>query len=582
MSLPRRALPLALVALVLATVSAGCGKREKSEIVVAEVGPRKIMLDYFERKMNTMDPQFVPSDIDTQEGREKLLEVMINKEVMALKAEELGMAADGAADQQAEQVAMFSAVNRMRAEVTASAQNPTENDLLDYYEKLPRKLTVSYMLFDHEQQAIEARKLVEGGELWRSVAERLQAGDPGPSKDYTLVMRYGTVADDVEEAVFDLPIGTVSQPLDSIYGWFLIRVDDITLERVQPLDTLRDKVRESVIKQNSALLVKKFIEEVFEQYDFFLDEEVVQLVFDALPEDVPLSPPPSPEDLEPLRVRPADLDRVLMSYQGETWTVRRFADLYDQSSAFGRPRRERRLGNLRRFLKEQAVRDLMPIAARDRGFMEDPVVQDELKMRREQAIVTRLHAELIAQEVKVTPEEVEAFWAEHEHEYFRPESREVLAVIAASESDAMSAALDAQGGVPWPEIVEKYCIPSDVKNQGGSVLGLALDSPSPLAEHAFRLEKEGDLCMPVEIGPDQWLVMRLVKITPEQEPTLGEMRAAVGRRVQSIKEEELFQQKVAEWRAGYPVKIHGQHLMKAEYAPESPVQSIPIRVGSGL
>lgn len=582
MSLPRRALPLALVALVLVAASTGCGKRDKSEIVVAEVGPRKIMLDYFERKMNTMDPQFVPSDIDTQEGREKLLDVMINKEVMALKAEELGMAADGQADQQAEQVAMFTAVSRMRAEVTASAQNPTETEILDYYEKLPRKLTVSYMLFDHEQQAVEARKLVEGGELWRSVAERLQAGDPGPSKDYTLVMRYGTVADDVEAAVFDLPIGTVSQPLDSIYGWFLIRVDDITLERVQPLDTLRDKIRESVIKQNSALAVKKFIEEVFDEYEFFLDEEVVQLVFDALPEDVPLSPPPSPSDLEPLQVRPADLDRVLMSYRGEVWTVRRFADFYDQSSPFGRPRRERRLGNLRRFLKEQAVRDLMPVAARDRGFMEDPEVQDEFKMRREQAIVTRLHSELIANEVKVSPEEVDAFWADHAHEYFRPEAREVLAVIASSESDAMSAALDAQGGVPWPEIVEKYCIPSDVKNQGGAVTGLAIDSPSPLAEHAFRLEKEGDLAMPVEIGPDQWLVMRLVKITPEQEPQLEEMRVAVGRRVQSIKEEELFQQKVAEWRSAYPVKVHGAQLMKAEYAPEPPTQSIPIRVGSGL
>jgi peptidyl-prolyl cis-trans isomerase C len=582
MSLPRRALPLALVALVLATVSAGCGKREKSEIVVAEVGPRKIMLDYFERKMNTMDPQFVPSDIDTQEGREKLLEVMINKEIMALKAEELGLAADGVADQQAEQVALFAAVGRMRDDVTAPAQNPTEEDLLDYYEKLPRRITVSYMLFDHQEQAIAARKLVEGGELWRNVAERLQAGDPGPSKDYTLFMRYGTVADDLEQVVFDLPIGAISQPLDTVYGWFLIRVDDVTMEKVEPMEALRERIRESVIKQNSTLLVARFVAEILEEYDFEVDEDVLQLVFDALPEDVPLSPPPNQADLEPLRVEPIDLDRVLMRYHDQVWTVRRFSDFYDQSSAFGRPRRQQRLGNLRRLLKEQAVRDLMPVAARARGYMQNPEVQDELKMRREQAMVTRLHAELISGEVKVEPADVERFWAEHAQEYFRPETRDVMAVIAPSENDALSAVVDSRAGVEWKEIVEKYCIPSDVKSQGGAVLGLTADAGSPLAEHAFRLESEGELCMPVEIGPDQWLVMQLVRINPEQEPRLEEMRVPVGRRVQAIKEEELFQRKVAEWRAGYPVTIYGNRLMKAEYAPVPPVQSIPIRVGGGL
>lgn len=560
----------------------GCSSSEKSDIVVAEVGPRTITLDYFERKMNTMGEQFLPEDIETREGREKLLEVMIDKEVMALKAEELGMASDGEADKQAEQIAMLRAVSLMREEASAAGKNPTEDDLLDYYEKLPRKLTVSYMLFDHRGEALEAKGLVEGGELWREVADRMEAGDPGPSKDYTLFMRYGTVADEMEAKIFDLPVGQVSDPIDSIYGWFLVRVEDITMERVQPFDTMADKVRESVIEQQSTLLLMAFLEQVLEDYEFTLDDEVLQVVFDALPEDVPLSPPPAKEDLQPLNVKPVDLDRVLMSYHDQVWTVRRFADFYDATSPFARPRRERRLGSLRRFVKEQAVRDLMPVAARDRGYLEHPEVLDEMKLRREQAMVTRLHRELIASEVEVSPEEVEQYWAEHSEEFSRPEQRNVSVVIAASESDAVSAQIDVQSGMKWEEVVEKYCIESDIKQRKGVVGGVTRDTSSPLTEHAFALDNVGDFTAPTEIGPDQWLLMRLEGITPAEQPELADVREQVGRTVQSMKEETLFRDKVSEWRASYTVKTHPDELMKAVYDPAPQTQSIPVRMGGPM
>lgn len=558
----------------------GCASKEKSDIVVAQVGPRTITLDYFERKLNTMDPQFVPPDIQSVEGREKLLEVMIDKEVMALKAEELGMASDGQADQQAEQIALIKAVQRMRETVTAPAQNPSQDELMAYYEQLPRRLTVSYMLFDKQKEALEAKGLVEGGEVWRVVAERLKAGDPGPSGDYTLTMRYGTVADDMEAKVFSLPVGTVSDPIDSVYGWFLVRVDDVGIERVQPFDTLADKIRASVIEQKSKLLLDAFLEQVLEEYEYTMDEDVVQLVFDAFPEDVPLSPPPTREDMEPLNVQPEDLDRVLMSYRGETWTVRRFADFYDNASPYGRPRRERRIASFRGFLRDQAVRDLMPLVARDRGFLEDPTVRDEQKLRREQAIVTRLHRELIADEVSVSPEEVEEFWAAHAEEYYRPERREILAVIAPSENDAISAQIDIQAGVPWEEVVEKYCIESDVKQRKGSVLGVTEVSESPLSAPTFALESEGDLGGPTEIGPDQWLVLKLVKIYPAEQPELADLRVEVGNRVKSIKEEAVFREKVSQWRESYEIETYPEHLMKAVYSPvPPPSQTIPVRVG---
>ncbi|HKK71649.1 MAG TPA: peptidyl-prolyl cis-trans isomerase [Candidatus Krumholzibacteria bacterium] len=577
--------PRRLVALAAAFVAAGaigCSSPEKSEIEVARVGDRTIMLDYFERTMNRMDPKFIPSDINTQQGREEVLDVMINKEVMAMKAEELGMDADGSADEQAEMVTRLKAVQKMSEDVEAPAQDPTEEDILDYYEKFPRKLDVSYMLFDWEEEAWEAKRLVEGGENWNDVARRLEAGAPNQqTDDYSLAMTYGTIADDLEYEVFQLPTGQVSDPIDSIYGWFLIRVDEVSMQRVPPLEEIRDRVRESVIKQESALLKVEFIDQVFEKYALTINDEAMKIVWDALPPDASLQPPTPQEELEPLVIDSRYYDEVLISYADRTIDLREYVDIFNESSVFGRPRKERGVGTFRRMLKEDAIRYLMPIEAEARGYLEDPAIQDAYKNRREQAMVTRLHRELVSDEVKVSAEEIEAYWAEHSDDWIKPERREIVALVAATETDAISARIDVQGGMSWEEAVEKYCIESDIKTNGGEFGVVTPNAETPFRDIAFGLQSEGDISSPTQIGDGQWALARLETLLPREEPLLDEVRSDVGRRVRGIKEEELFQEKVAEWRTDYGVETSPEHLMKATYAPveEEDPQGIPVNFG---
>ena len=110
----RPALLRSLVVLTVLAAFAGCSKKDKSEIAVAKVNDTVISLEYFERKMNTIPPEELPADIAVQSGREELLETMIKKEVMVLKAMELGLDEDGTVNEQAENIAGLTAVSRMR------------------------------------------------------------------------------------------------------------------------------------------------------------------------------------------------------------------------------------------------------------------------------------------------------------------------------------------------------------------------------------------------------------------------------------------------------------------------------------
>lgn len=570
-----RSLALVILAVLFAGV-AGCGKKDKSEIAVAEVGGNKIMLDYFERKMNTIPTEELPADIAVQSGREELLETMIKKEVMVLKALELGLDEDGSVSEQAERIANLTAVTNMRNDVAAKAQDVSEAEIQAYYEMLPRKLTTSYMVFDYEDQAREARALVEGGERWVDVAKRSGATNPGANDNYTMPIVYGTVADDFEREVFALPVGGISEPIETPYGFFLVRVDDITFERVQPLDTMRDKVVASVRQQKEALAVKDFVTQVFEEYELHIDDEALQIVFDAIPEDIPLEPPyPKKEDLPRLGVDSADLDKVLMSFAGKEWTIRRYADFFDDSSVFGRPRREARVGGLRRALKEIAIREMMDQVAIDRGYAKAPDVRDEYDKRREQLMVTRLNDELVRNQVSVSPEEVQAYWDEHQEEFRRAELRDVLALITESEADALSAQIDMAGGATWAEIVEKYCVPSDIRQNQGQVGKMAPTAESPLTAIAYSLE-EGEMSDPVQLLDGRWAMVKVLSIEPSYLPAYDEIKVTVGARLRGEKEDARFESLIEEWMQDYEIVRYPERLMDAVYAPDPVDHSITV------
>ena len=117
---------------------------------------------------------------------------------------------------------------RCRSELTrrqAEAEGLTEDEIRAYYEMLPRKLMVSYMVFDYEKDAIEARALVAGGEDWQTIARRYNAGAPGRNDNFTMQIYYGTVADDFEREVFSLPVGAISEPIETSFGVHLVRFD---------------------------------------------------------------------------------------------------------------------------------------------------------------------------------------------------------------------------------------------------------------------------------------------------------------------------------------------------------------------
>lgn len=572
----RPAFPILALGILLL---AACGESDKTQITVAEVEDRVITLDYFERKMNSMNPEYLPEDVMSREGRLELLDVMINKEVMAIKAEELGFAQDGVPDEQGRVVSEYKAAERMREDVVKDANNVSEDEIFEYYENLARSLKISYMVFDFREDAVNGKRLVEGGEDWASTARRLGAGDPGTYGDYTMKVKYGTVSDDMERAVFSLPVGTVSDPIESVYGFFVIRVEGQEMERVQPLDHMRAGIIASIQKQKSQLSISDFIDEVFEEYGFQINDEALKIAWDAVPEDVSLTPPPPMEELEKMNIDPVHFPLELMSWQGESWDLQRYQEFFNNSSVFGRPRREKLVGGMRRKLKEIAVREIMTLAARDKGYTQLPEIRDEFKLRREESMVTRLHEELVSGNVRVEPEEVNRWWADNPGFFDRPEQRVVRMIVTEGEQVALSVMVAAkEPAADFEALVEEHCTDPRLRHRRGLLDPFPAGNETVVGRLAFEMQEVGEVSYPREIEGGVWAVVRLEEIKPAQNPELEQMRLEIGDMLRREKEEALFQSRVEEWKSKLFIRIYEKNLDKAVYDPVVP-QPTTITVG---
>jgi len=77
--------------------------------------------------------------------------------------------------------------------------------------------------------------------------------DPG-SKDKGGDLGYfkrGVMDAAFEDVAFSLAIGETSEPVKTIFGYHIIRVEDKKPERLVPFEEVRDDVRKQVIKQKS-------------------------------------------------------------------------------------------------------------------------------------------------------------------------------------------------------------------------------------------------------------------------------------------------------------------------------------------
>ncbi len=565
---------LSLVALLL---TAGCGGGSDSDdLVLAEIGDRTVTAEYYKTRLVRMQDNQLPRndegqplDMSGMEGKRAFLDVIVDKELMVSKALQLGYDDDTQIDQALGHLTEYNAmIIFWQDEIGDPSKYVSEADLDYYYSRLGERRDCDFLITDTEKQALEARAEVTAGVPWSEAVARFHTGQLREGQPPTIKVPWGQYRDEFERPIFEVAKGEVTPPIMTEHGWWLLRVNDVVMEAKPDLESIKGKVLASIAKRNENLRREDLVNQAAAKHKLVVNEEALRIAFEGLPETEhiidPVTQQPVPADqLKALVVPTEHYDMVLMSYELSTgpfrMTIADFKSTFDKQNVFERPKKAEMLGSLRTKLMSGAERSIMVDEARIRDYFEDERVREESYRRIEEMLVDKVHKDVVAYEEFVSPEEMEAFWADHSTEYAKPERRNGHMVRCADRATAESARDGIlSGDATWKAVNKKFGNDPDLEKRFGRIIQMTANDPNPVRETLFALEV-GAMSDPFEI-PGGWAVVQLDQIDEPTQPTMAEASEMVGQRIRNIRMDDALRTLLAEWRAEFGVTIHEDRL----------------------
>jgi parvulin-like peptidyl-prolyl isomerase len=568
---------LGLAGLLLS--AGGCGGKGGNEgLVLATVGDIPITKGYYEERLSKLeaaelprDENGYPLDTSTEGGKLAFLDVIINKELMAAKARQMGYDKEDQISGAAKAMMEYHAGTALHKDlIEAPANKVSEEELQEYYKNLGEVRKCSFLITNFYDDALKARQEVIDGRLWDDVANEYHDGSKSPSGTYQIPLQWGRYDDSFENAVFSLKEGEISMPVETVYGWWLLRLDGTEQTEKRPLEEIRDRVLTSIRMRKINLSRKKFMEESRAKHDVKVDEDALWIVYQGLPEGEvmldPVTKQPTPrEELKPLDIAVTDMDKfmyqVRLDGKLQVSTVGDYKLAFDAMNVFQRPKRTDMLGGLRSKIYEAIDRQLIVQEAQERGYMDKPVVRDEVNDKVEEMMVTKLFNDVVSYDKQVTPEQVSTYYDEHTANFVVPEARKGHVVFCADEAAGQAAAAAAREGADWDDLLGQYDSNRANLDRKGETDLYRADGSDPVKDALFSLSQESDVSDPFAVN-EQWAVVRLDEIQPAHQQSLEDVTEQIGQVIRAQRQDQSLKQLLAEWRGDFSVVIHKDRLAK--------------------
>lgn len=152
------------------------------------------------------------------------------------------------------------------AAVTAVAEaEPTEDEIEAAYNKLftatgpVTEYSAAHILVDTEEKAKEIKAELDAGGDFGKLAEERSTGPSGPNKGDLGWFSADQMVPPFAEAVQKMKKGEISGPVQTEFGWHVIKLNDTRLREAPPLDEVREEVAQMVRREKVEAEIQRVV-----------------------------------------------------------------------------------------------------------------------------------------------------------------------------------------------------------------------------------------------------------------------------------------------------------------------------------
>ena len=475
-----------LVLISIAVFFSGCTSVD-SNAVVASIGDEKIYFDEFELYAS---PQVRKPNLlaVSNENRERLIKSYIELVVLSQLAEKEGFA------KREEYIQELSKKRRIWiAQYFYWDQLVnilfTPEEISAFYERMDAEFKVRHIIIgfkgasnsDVTRSKKEAYDLInkvydeanEGDSDFQELAKKYSEGPSAAQGGALPQFGPGKMEKSFENAVFNLKVGEISQPIETRFGFHVILLEGV--ERKIETLSLADPNERVRTYQNMLSGKNREIQVLFNQktdslmalIDFNYDEENIEWLSKRMAEIAKNNNFANLTIIE----NKSDFDRVLFKTVEDRYTIKNMLDDYG-SRIKGNIKRLTTVEGVKRGLQSFSSIFAWSIAGKNAGYDKARwvVIQENNYRRTKLSMLYRI--EKVRPNVKVTEEEIFDFYNRNIERYQISEKMEIFIIRQADIEIAAVALKKAVAGENWKDLVKEYSQGSKFEKDRAGLLGL--------------------------------------------------------------------------------------------------------------
>lgn len=547
--------------LVLAFSLVSCSSGEDAPL--AEFKDRSITVGEFEKAYAAVDPRFLPASSGI-EGYSEFVTTMLNKEVMAYKADELGYDKDQGVIQGMEAyrgLGLQAGYLKIRV---SDRVKVTEDEVKAHYRNKGSTLSVKQLLVDTPDEAQDVYQMLLDGGDFDTICREFSKGPDAEEGGKVLTVAYGSYGPTLQAAMFSLGVGEFTEPLETPYGFFIIKILRRTDARQkEPYAETHETLEQEVRVLNEMQLTNDVSEELRESAGVVWFWDNMRIAFEVIPPDRSLTNPTDRRDeVYPLLYfEHDDLDKPLLSYNEKLVTIKDFSDFYDRASFFTRPRREFRLGGIKLFLTERMMAELVVEEMARSNIEEHPEIKAAINAKQEELMINRLYEDMVNGQTTITAAMVADYYSANVTMFRTPEKRRFGVILTGDIEKARAAHKEIQDGKRFRSVAMEYSIDEATLETLAETQLLSEGEQPEMDEYGFALERVGAVTEPFETSRG-WMILKLTEKTDAGQFTQDEASDSIRRALKQMENDARLNELLAKWKEELDVVIHEKNLSK--------------------
>ncbi len=248
-----------LVVVVALGLPAGCRTSESADPAILSLGDQTVRRSEFERHVSNLEQQG-GSPLDPT-VRAALLDRFLEERVVVLEARARGLVSAPSTPEQEE-----IAARKLLADEGMSGVEVKDEEVAAYYQahpeefRNPETVSLRQILVPTMNEARDVRRrLIKDPRSFPALAQTLSRAPEASAGGLMGSFTRGQLPPELDKAAFALAPGQISDPVQTAFGFHILRLDSKQPSREPSLEESREEVRSRLQRQKVDLKIQQFV-----------------------------------------------------------------------------------------------------------------------------------------------------------------------------------------------------------------------------------------------------------------------------------------------------------------------------------